>query len=46
MNPKLQAVRDKFASIQWKQVFSKDSFRALLQKDYWRGLWQIGRAHV
>jgi twitching motility protein PilJ len=44
MNPKLQAVRDKFASIQWKQVFSKDSFRALLQKDYWRSLWQSAAA--
>jgi twitching motility protein PilJ len=40
MNPKLQAVRDKFASIQWKQVFSKDNFRALLQREYWLRLWQ------
>ena len=44
MNPKLQAVRDKFASIQWKQVFSKDNFRALLQREYWQNLWRSAAA--
>jgi twitching motility protein PilJ len=38
MNPKLQAARDKFASIDWKRVFSKESFRALFQKEAWVSL--------
>ncbi|HEX6592001.1 MAG TPA: methyl-accepting chemotaxis protein [Moraxellaceae bacterium] len=43
MNPNLQAARDKFANIDWKRVFSKESFRALFQKEAWASLF-TGRA--
>ncbi|MDP2227626.1 MAG: methyl-accepting chemotaxis protein [Moraxellaceae bacterium] len=36
MNPKLQAISDKLAGIHWKQIFSKDNFRALGRPEYWR----------
>ncbi|MCC2638821.1 MAG: Methyl-accepting chemotaxis protein, partial [Moraxellaceae bacterium] len=32
MNSNLQAVRDKFANIDWKRVFSKESFQALFSR--------------
>src|SRR6218665_630032 len=38
MNPNLQAARDKFANIEWKRVFSKESFRSLFQKESWAAL--------
>jgi len=38
MNSKLQGIRSKLAGIQWKQVFSKDSFKALGRKEYWQSL--------
>jgi twitching motility protein PilJ len=38
MNPNLQAARDKFANIEWKRVFSKESFRSLFQKEAWSNL--------
>ena len=38
MNPNLQAARDKFANIEWKRVFSKESFRSLFQREAWASL--------
>lgn len=40
MNPNLQTARDKFANIEWKRVFSKESFRSLFQKEAWANLFR------
>lgn len=52
MNPKLQEVRDKIVNIDWKQVFSKESFQALVKKEFWQSLFSgsakagAGKANV
>lgn len=38
MNPNLKAASDKLANIEWKRVFSKESFRSLFQKESWAAL--------
>lgn len=40
MNPNLQSAREKIANIDWKRVFSKESFRALFQREAWRDLFR------
>ncbi len=40
MNPNLQAARDKVANIEWKRVFSKESFRALFRREAWASLFR------